>query len=113
GGNVRRRPVVSAAQSKWEGERVAVVEEKHQPFIRQDGKDKVTGHGRYTADLARTGMLHARFRYSDHAHARVVRIDTERARALPGVFAVLTQDDVPTSATAGSWRTAPSLPAMS
>jgi CO/xanthine dehydrogenase Mo-binding subunit len=74
---------------------VAIVEQRRERFIRQDGKDKVTGHGRYTADLARTGMLHARFRYADHAHARIVRIDTERARALPGVFAVLTQDDVP------------------
>jgi CO/xanthine dehydrogenase Mo-binding subunit len=74
---------------------VAIVEQRPQRFIRQDGKDKVTGLGRYTADLTRTGMLHARFRYSDHAHARVVRIDTEKARALPGVFAVLTQDDVP------------------
>ena len=74
---------------------MAVVEEKRQPFIRQDGKDKVTGLGRYTADLARTGMLHARFRYSDHPHARVLRIDTSAAKALPGVFAVLTQDDVP------------------
>ncbi len=74
---------------------MAVVEEKREPFIRQDGKDKVTGLGRYTADLARTGMLQARFRYADHAHARVLRIDTSRARALAGVFAVLTQDDVP------------------
>jgi CO/xanthine dehydrogenase Mo-binding subunit len=62
---------------------VAVVEEKREAFIRQDGKDKVTGLGRYTADLARTGMLHARFRYSDHAHARVLRIDTTAAKALP------------------------------
>jgi CO/xanthine dehydrogenase Mo-binding subunit len=74
---------------------VATVEKKPQAFIRQDGKDKVTGLGRYTADLTRTGMLHARFRYSDHAHARLVSVDTMRARALPGVFAVLTQDDVP------------------
>src|SRR2546423_13390356 len=64
-------------------------------FIRPDGKDKVTGLGRYTADLTRTGMLHARFRYADHAHARLVRVDTTRARALPGVFAVLTDADVP------------------
>jgi CO/xanthine dehydrogenase Mo-binding subunit len=75
--------------------RVATVEKKPEAFIRQDGKDKVTGLGRYTADLTRTGMLHARFRYSDHAHARLLSVDTTRARALPGVFAVLTQDDVP------------------
>jgi CO/xanthine dehydrogenase Mo-binding subunit len=74
---------------------VATVEKKAGAFIRQDGKDKVTGLGRYTADLTRTGMLHARFRYSDHAHARLVSVDTSRARALPGVFAVLTQEDVP------------------
>ncbi|HEX2587705.1 MAG TPA: xanthine dehydrogenase family protein molybdopterin-binding subunit [Gaiellales bacterium] len=65
------------------------------PFIRQDGKDKVTGLGRYTADLTMTGMLHAKFRYADHAHARVLRIDASKARALPGVFAVITHEDVP------------------
>ena len=64
-------------------------------FIRPDGKDKVTGLGRYTADMTMTGMLHARFRYADHAHARIRSIDTSRARALPGVFCVLTQADVP------------------
>ena len=63
--------------------------------IRSDGKDKVTGLGRYAADLTLTGMPHAKFRYADHAHARILRIDTSKARALPGVFAVITQDDVP------------------
>ncbi len=65
------------------------------PFIRQDGKDKVTGLGRYTADLSMTGMLHAKFRFADHAHARILRIDTSKARALAGVFAVITHEDVP------------------
>ncbi len=69
--------------------------ERERPFIRPDGKDKVTGLGRYAADLTLTGMAHARFRYADHAHARVLSIDTAAARALPGVFAVITQDDVP------------------
>ena len=64
-------------------------------FIRPDGREKVTGVGRYTADLATTGMAHARFRYADHPHARVLRIDTTRARALPGVVAVVTQEDLP------------------
>ena len=63
--------------------------------IRQDGKEKVTGAGRYTADLNLTGMLHAKFRFADHPRARIVKIDTAAARALPGVFAVITQDDVP------------------
>ena len=64
-------------------------------YIRQDGKEKVTGAGRYTADLTLAGQLHAGFRYSDHTRARVLRIDASRARALPGVFAVLTHEDVP------------------
>src|SRR5207247_10203457 len=64
-------------------------------FIRPDGKEKVTGVGRYTADLAFTGMAHAKFRYAGHAHARIRRIDTTRARALPGVVAVVTQEDLP------------------
>ena len=63
--------------------------------IRADGMDKVTGAGRYAADLTLTGMVHAKFRYADHSHARILRIDTTVARALPGVFAVITQDDVP------------------
>jgi CO/xanthine dehydrogenase Mo-binding subunit len=63
--------------------------------IRSDGKDKVTGVGRYAADLTLTGMAHAKFRYADHPHARIISIDTSKARALDGVFAVITQDDVP------------------
>ena len=64
-------------------------------FIRPDGEEKVTGAGRYTADLTMTGMGHAKFRYAEHPHARILRLDTARARALPGVVAVVTQDDVP------------------
>ena len=64
-------------------------------FIRPDGKEKVTGSGRYTADLNLTGQLHAKLRYADHTHARVLSIDTTRARALPGVLAVVTHEDVP------------------
>ena len=69
-----------------------VLGERH---VRADGRDKVTGSGRYTADLTLTGMLHAAFRYADHPHARIMRVDAAQARALPGVLAVLTQDDVP------------------
>ncbi len=68
---------------------------ERKPFIRPDGKEKVTGLGRYTADLNLTGQAFARFKYADHPHARIVRIDTAAARALPGVFAVLTHADVP------------------
>lgn len=68
---------------------------EQRPFIRPDGKDKVTGLGRYTADMSLTGMLHARFVYAPSTHARLVRVDTSKARALPGVFAVITHEDVP------------------
>lgn len=64
-------------------------------FLRPDGLEKVTGSGRYTADLTMTGMAHAKFRYTDHSHAKILRIDTAKARALPGVVAVITQDDLP------------------
>jgi CO/xanthine dehydrogenase Mo-binding subunit len=64
-------------------------------FIRADGPDKVTGSGRYTADLTLTGMLAAKFRYAGVAHARITKIDVTAARAMPGVMAVLTADDVP------------------
>ncbi|MGZ8615396.1 MAG: molybdopterin cofactor-binding domain-containing protein, partial [Actinomycetota bacterium] len=64
-------------------------------FVRPDGKEKVTGSGRYTADLTLTGQAHAKFRYADHPHARILRIDTSKAEALPGVVAVVTQDDLP------------------
>jgi CO/xanthine dehydrogenase Mo-binding subunit len=64
-------------------------------FVRPDGREKVTGTGRYTADLTLTGQLHAKFRYADETHARILRIDTSKARALPGVLAVLTHEDVP------------------
>jgi CO/xanthine dehydrogenase Mo-binding subunit len=77
---------------------VATVEDartESRPFIRPDGKDKVTGLGRYTADMSLTGMLHARFVYAPTTHARLTRVDTAKARALPGVLAVITHADVP------------------
>ena len=57
--------------------------------------DKIRGAADYTADLKRPGMLYARVLRSPHAHARVVQIDTEAAKHLPGVHAVLTYHDVP------------------
>ena len=64
-------------------------------FIRPDGKEKVTGTGRYTADIDITGQVYAKFRYADHPHARIVSIDTTAARQLAGVTAALTWQDVP------------------
>ena len=49
-------------------------------FIRPDGSEKVTGTGRYTADLTVAGQVHARFRYADHTRARIA-VDRHLARA--------------------------------
>ncbi len=65
------------------------------PFMRADGPDKVTGSGRYTADLNLTGQLVAKFLYAGVSRGRIVTLDVDAARALPGVFAVLTNADVP------------------
>src|ERR1700757_769073 len=62
---------------------------------RPDGPEKVTGQVPYVADLKPRGLLHAKLLRSPHAHARILRIDTSRARQLPGVLAVLTAADVP------------------
>ena len=65
------------------------------PFIRPDGPDKVTGSGRYVADITLTGMLTAKFLYAGVSHARIIRLDVSAARRVPGVFAVFTHEDVP------------------
>ena len=62
---------------------------------RPDGPEKVTGHVQYVADIKLKGLLHAKLLRSPHAHARIVSIDVSRARALPGVRAVLTAADIP------------------
>src|SRR3989454_7859388 len=62
---------------------------------RPDGPEKVTGQVQYVADLAPRGLLHAKLLRSPHAHARITRIDTSRAKALRGVRAVLTAADMP------------------
>jgi CO/xanthine dehydrogenase Mo-binding subunit len=63
--------------------------------IRPDGVDKVTGKAAYGADFVMPGMLHGATLRSPHPHARVVSIDTRKARALPGVKAVITAADFP------------------
>ena len=64
------------------------------PERRIDGVDKTTGAARYTADLVVPRALEAAFLRSPYPHARIVSVDTERARGLPGVRAVVTGADV-------------------
>lgn len=61
--------------------------------VRNDAVDKVTGAARYAGDLKFTGMLYAKLLRSEHAHARIVRIDITKAQDLPGVKAVVIGKD--------------------
>lgn len=57
--------------------------------------EKLTGRAMYAGDLKQPGMLHAKVLRSPYPHARIVRIDTRAARALPGVRLVATGEDTP------------------
>ena len=60
-----------------------------------DGWKLVTGQPAFTDDIHLPGLLYGKILPSPHAHARIKRIDTSKAKALPGVHAVLTYKDVP------------------
>ncbi|SDO52067.1 xanthine dehydrogenase subunit D [Actinacidiphila guanduensis] len=64
--------------------------------LRPDGVLKVTGEFAYSSDLWHEDMLWGHTLRSTVAHARIVSIDTAEALATPGVYAVLTYDDLPT-----------------
>jgi CO/xanthine dehydrogenase Mo-binding subunit len=66
-----------------------------QPIKRVDGIAKVTGRARYAGDIELPGILFGRCLRSPHPSARILAIDTRKAKALPGVHAVLTGADVP------------------
>jgi xanthine dehydrogenase molybdenum-binding subunit len=65
------------------------------PLGRYGALEQALGARPYVADLRRPGLLHGALVLSPHARARVVRVDTAKARALPGVHAVVTAADVP------------------
>ncbi len=71
------------SKARYIGERVPRVED---PML-------VSGRAEFIDNAALPGMLHGAILRSPFAHARIVRIDTSRARALPGVFAVVTGED--------------------
>ncbi len=62
---------------------------------RSDAARKVTGRAVYINDQKRPGMLYGAILYSEHPHAIIKHIDTSKAKALPGVRAVITAEDVP------------------
>jgi carbon-monoxide dehydrogenase large subunit len=62
--------------------------------LRREDPRFLTGRGRYVSDVVLPGMLHAAFVRSHHAHARILGIDADAARASAGVVAVLTVRDL-------------------
>src|SRR6266700_3719974 len=78
-------------------------EELHMPDHKLIGQDyttpdlvaKVTGRAKYAEDYRADGMLFCKLLLSPMPHARVRRIDTSAALAMPGVRAILTANDLP------------------
>jgi 4-hydroxybenzoyl-CoA reductase subunit alpha len=66
-----------------------------QPLPKVDAWAKVVGETKYADDLFLPRMAYGKLLRSSHAHARIRSIDTTRARALPGVYAVVTGADLP------------------
>ena len=64
-------------------------------LARYEGAEMTLGVRPYVGDLVREGLLHGAVKLSDHPRALVKRIDTSKARALPGVVRVATAADVP------------------
>ena len=65
------------------------------PTLKVDALRLAKGHPSFSDDISLPGMLHAALLTSPHPHARIRDIDASRARALPGVHAVLTYKDMP------------------
>ncbi len=62
---------------------------------RRDARDKLRGRTRYTVDQARPGMLHAAILRATVPSARILGVDTAKARKMPGVRAVISAEDAP------------------
>ncbi len=105
-------PTIKKTKVEYEGrveEREVIVEEEYiepwgadaeltvvgRPTPRVDGVPRVTGRARYTHDARWPDLLVGRFLRSPHPHARLVRIDSRRAEAMPGVWLVWHRDQPP------------------
>ena len=83
------------AQSWDAAETIPPLNAVGRPVAAQEVVDKVTGRAIFTDDVTFPGMLVGRTLRAAHPHARILKIDTSQAKALPGVCAVLTHEDVP------------------
>jgi CO/xanthine dehydrogenase Mo-binding subunit/aerobic-type carbon monoxide dehydrogenase small subunit (CoxS/CutS family) len=64
-------------------------------LLPEDGVKMVTGATLYGADIEVEGMLYGKMLWAEHPHARILKINTSKAEALPGVEKVITADDIP------------------
>ncbi len=71
------------------------------PVPRVDVKEKVRGYGQYPDDVYEEGMIYGSALRSAYPRALVKSIDTEKAKALPGVIGVFTAEDIPGSVKVG------------
>ena len=65
------------------------------PVTRVDAEEKITGRAIYGYDLVLPNMLYGKTLFSTKAHARIKKINTDKAKKLPGVVAVVTGEDAP------------------
>jgi len=63
-------------------------------LLRVDGEEKVTGRAVYTSDIQVPGMAFGKILRSPYAHARLLKVDAQKAARLPGVITVLSRDDI-------------------
>ncbi len=87
-----RNPLLPLVFTPSEMEKTNVV---GKPEVKVDAKKLAMGRPVFTDDFRVDGMLYGALLTSPHAHARIRQIDASRARALPGVHAVLTYQDIP------------------
>jgi CO/xanthine dehydrogenase Mo-binding subunit len=72
------------------------------PTPRVDAAERVSGKANYTRDIYLDGMLYAHVLRSPHPHARIKSIDTSKAKAVPGVKAIITNENAKVVWGAGS-----------
>jgi CO/xanthine dehydrogenase Mo-binding subunit len=80
-----------------------------QRATRSDGRLHGLGQTKYIDDIVLPGMLYARIKRAGVASARIVRVDTSAAEAMPGVMAVLTGREIPVNSFGPSFQDQPVL----
>ena len=79
------------------------------PIPKLDAAQKAMGRAQYIQDIKLPEMLYGKILYSRYAHAKIINIDISKAKALPGVHAVLTGDDVPQKMVMGFYKDNPPI----